>query len=340
MQFKNEEGAALVLVLLFLLIGTILVGTIITTARNHINIAVQKEGISKAFHNAESGVEYVRANIDDIVSDGIEKIDSEDLNLESDNIKFEIIKENGGNKFTSRGFYGTSSGKEFKQEITFNITYSLGNANKTFNLEADIEGDEPTANEMNSLLHSQAQILFPTFISISSEIKPNWDDWEEIRDDSEGWNGDSNLSEQIVTFNSSNNGNGNNNNKGNGNNNNNGNNDKYKITDSISVKNSIIFVDGDLEINPHIDWGNSIIITNGTLKFNGTPNSSLKNSIFFVYNKDNENNNVLHTAGQIDFEEWELELDFEELDFEKLPVDFNKENSIFLEKEVTNWRQL
>ncbi|MGM0502701.1 MAG: hypothetical protein ACQERJ_09230, partial [Bacillota bacterium] len=97
---KNEDGAALVLVLILLLVGTVLVTALATTARNHINIAVHEEGMSKAFHNAESGVEYVRANIDDIVSDGIEDIDSdddlEDLDLKSKDIKFEItIKDDG-----------------------------------------------------------------------------------------------------------------------------------------------------------------------------------------------------------------------------------------------------
>ena len=63
---KNEDGAALVLVLLLLLVGTVLVTALATTARNHINIAVHEEGMSKAFYNADSGVEYVKANIDDI----------------------------------------------------------------------------------------------------------------------------------------------------------------------------------------------------------------------------------------------------------------------------------
>lgn len=349
---KNEDGAALVLVLFLLLIGTILVGTIITTARNHINIAVHEEGMSKAFHNAESGVEFVRGNKDYILDniedednyyltfdkeaqvdkvkinkyeniDDIKTITDDDLDISNaKDLEFEITinKNNSKYQVKSKGFYNSNSDKIYKQEIKFDIVYSFGNANKTFNLEADIEGSKPTESEKDSLLNSQAQVLFPTFISIKSEIEPSLNAWNDIRydDDTEEWNGDSSLSEQIVNFSNNNN----------------------KLKNAVLIKNSIIFVDGDLEINPHIEWENSIIIIDGTLKFNGTPNSSLLNSMFFIYNKDDEDKNVLHPAGNIDFDEWNLDLDFEKLDFEKLPINFNEENSGILEKNITNWSQL
>ena len=52
---KNESGAALVIVLILLVTGSLLIGSLFVVAQSHINSAVREEGNSKAFYYADAG---------------------------------------------------------------------------------------------------------------------------------------------------------------------------------------------------------------------------------------------------------------------------------------------
>ncbi|MFW6027082.1 MAG: hypothetical protein ACOCRX_12170, partial [Candidatus Woesearchaeota archaeon] len=85
MTFKNEDGVALVMVLLLLTIGGILVPVFMNASRTHIETAKYKEATSKSFYFADSGVEFVKANINDIDFGEI----AIDKYLDINNLKFE-----------------------------------------------------------------------------------------------------------------------------------------------------------------------------------------------------------------------------------------------------------
>lgn len=144
MSLRNEDGAALVLVLLLLIVGTVLVGALLSSARNHINITVHEEAMSKAFYSADSGVEFVRANIEEIIkletidegyylnnSEEHIEIDNEEFWItfdDSEDIKFKIkVDKYDGN---SINLISTGQYNNYNQEIE--VVYSLGSGNGGF----------------------------------------------------------------------------------------------------------------------------------------------------------------------------------------------------------------
>lgn len=124
MIFNNEDGVALVIVLLLLTIGGILVPVLMNTSSTHIKTAKHKEATSKSFYAADSGVELVKANINDIDFSDInfDKIEDDNENyyeyLDSDDINDLKFEDNKDNWFGKGDF---DFGDEEVQEIQFRI---------------------------------------------------------------------------------------------------------------------------------------------------------------------------------------------------------------------------
>src|SRR6056297_345181 len=156
----NEEGAALVMVMIMLIVGSIFVTVMLRSVNTHMNVAVHEEGMSQAFYSADSGVEFVKANINKINLNSINTGDylvAEDTNndgelefsytdtkywidssiLGIDDIKFNIVVSSvsGNPSFTSEGNYTSTSGRHYSEEIKFNI--SAGSGLKSFNIQKD-----------------------------------------------------------------------------------------------------------------------------------------------------------------------------------------------------------
>ena len=133
----NEKGAALVMVMIMLVVGSIFVAVMLRSVRTHMNTAVHEENMSQAFYSAESGVEYVRANksntIDKIKENNNEDeiYNSSDLSLSEnmDKLDFSVyIEDKSEIKLKSVGKIN-----DMEKEITFNLRY--GDGYKSLNIK-------------------------------------------------------------------------------------------------------------------------------------------------------------------------------------------------------------
>ena len=341
MFYKKEEGAALVLVLVLLLVGTVLVTALASTVSNHINIAIHKEGMSKAFHYAESGVEFMRANKDDEVFKNIEngvnyyvsfdkaadeieineyenekeiEAITDDLNFNNaENIEFKItISENSNDyEVISEGIYESNSDNNYTQKITFDIISSGGSFNKTFNVKHDYNPDnDHNSNLLKKIISQSASTFYPEKMTINKDIDPDWEFWESLGKENE--NKEENKNEKIIYHDSF---------------------TTKKVTPTWI--DSIIIINGDLTVNPGSDFENSIIVVNGSITINGSPARKLTNSVFFAYGNDvKKNKPILKINGNP--KSWGTDLDFD-----KLPeVLTEKTNANKNDNEITNWNQL
>ncbi|SDL59632.1 pilus assembly PilX N-terminal domain-containing protein [Halarsenatibacter silvermanii] len=97
---NNEKGIALIMVLIMLAVVGVLAAMLLSSARTHSNIAMHEENMSKAFHSAEAGVEFVKANISDVVVAANEINDVNDgdyyLAFDGDEIVFDYINSGEG----------------------------------------------------------------------------------------------------------------------------------------------------------------------------------------------------------------------------------------------------
>jgi hypothetical protein len=325
MLIKEEKGAALVLTILFLLVGTTLLGGLFVSVRGYLNTSVHKEGISKAFHAADSGVELVKANVNESVFDSMnndeflsiyedagslkmEFVDSEklidfnkfDSNF-SDDYKFTIKVKDAANKtLVSTGKY-SSSGREYTENIQFQIQ-NVGSINKNFNIKK--EPNLPDENHYNidggGNGNGNGQ-------SIEDHIGVV--DWEEeginsfksfaakfISDDLIYINEENevefrkNKFEQTTTISSSKDGvnilsEGN-----------------LEIENHVTLRDSIIVVDGNINnsIGAQTNIINSIIIVSGYVDIKGAAsNNAWENPIFLIYGNDKgaKNNTYLNISG-------------------------------------------
>lgn len=151
MFYKKEDGMALIMVLLMLIVGSVLVSALFISVRAHIRTAVHEEAMSKAFYAADSGAEFVKANIEEIsfndISEDEEKylkidnngdinlsntkvwIDNQDLSVPGSEILFniKISKNNNKGTFISEGKYQNSK-KDYTEEIE--LVYNLPSGSK------------------------------------------------------------------------------------------------------------------------------------------------------------------------------------------------------------------
>lgn len=354
MIIKNESGAALVVILILLVTGALLIGSLFVVSQSHINSAVREEGNSKAFYYSDAGVEFVKSssnndkiNLTQISSEekylvydesesssipfkfekeiDIEEqqkfITASDLlgSAENSSLKFSIKAEKDGGiyKFNSTG-YSYINNKEFKKNITFNLRSGLGSSNKIFN----ILEKEPGNVEMKS----KASELNEDMALKSTNILPTLEYWKNLMNNAD------NLSDVIA------NNPGNGNNQGGGNNSSNGNSsesyDDIFVKSSgdvtfqgITFKNSILIIDGDLTLKPHNSFENTIVIINGDFKVNGAPNFEVDNTLFFIYNAEE-----VHIAGNPKNIK-------PEIDFSKLPIDLTEEGINPSNLRITNWNE-
>ncbi|MFW6282339.1 MAG: hypothetical protein ACOC1O_06100 [bacterium] len=332
MFFKNEDGAALVLVLLLLLVGTVLVGVLATTARNHINIAGHEEGMSKAFYNADSGVEFLKARMNNsdfdfsqideneylsVDEDGNIKfidsetwIDREDLKVEDNDIKFKIKADNSeDNLFVSEGSYIGNKGREYNQKIKFVVLYTLDSGTKNFNIQQ--KGTKEDADYYN--INGQDNGISDA-INIANWGADNFVDFSKnfLSSDFFNINDEFNLSkfgeEESYIYS----------------------NGDLKLSHT-DIENSIVVVNGKLEMGAQTNVKNSLIIVKDYIDMNGSSSAKdWENPVFYIYGENYK------SKGK---EEYYLELngtgDFDlGIDPNSLPDEIETEASI------TNWSQL
>ncbi|TDO92256.1 hypothetical protein DFR79_10669 [Halanaerobium saccharolyticum] len=325
MKHNNQDGVTLVMILVLLVVTFVLIGSLFTVVRSHINTVSREELNTKAFYNADSGVEFVRANAKNIDfttlnsnQDKYLKFDEEknlifeepeyffdgnNLDLNNSKLKFSLKAERntGVIKFTSTGNYQIN-GEEVTKNINFELESNRENFNKLFNVQANID---------DIVLKGKADDLDDLLLNLSEEIYPDWDIWQILRDKADNWseikkNGNWNTYESVIT-------------KVDG---------DLKLNNKETFVNSIIFVDGDLTIGSQTEWENSLIIINGNLKSNGFPTHGISNSVFFIYNTD-----TIHLAGNFpdDIEQG--------IDFNNLPAEFNQVKDEILIFRLNNWQQ-
>lgn len=312
MHLKNEDGAALVLVLLLLLVGTVLVGVLLTTAGNYINVAAHEEGISKAFYNADSGVEFVKVNLEKINFASFEEeqeyylefredtlevkedevwITGEDLDIDTDDIEFKIkVKKDGEFTFNSTGRYKINSGKEYTKKIKFDLNTTANM--KNFNLKKDKNKEEKDHYKEAGPGHLEDHITFNEwpdfdFLKLTKEFLDEdlfiEDDFDNSSFDHFYSDGDFNLSDikdqnNIVE------------NKNilirNGNLDISSGGKKADRSPEV-IKNSIIIVEGRLDIDAKLEIDNSIIFVKDYLSMRGASASDeWDNSMFFIYGEN------------------------------------------------------
>ena len=325
MKYNNQHGVTFVMILILLVSASVLVGSLFTIVRSHIDTVSREEANTKAFYNADSGVEFVRANVENINFNNLDAnqekylqfndekelifdkpeyfFDENNLDLNNSKLKFSLkaVRDTEIIKFTSIGKYQNNS-EEVTEKINFDLESNRENFNKVFNVQ-------PKNNDID--LKGKASDLDDTFLNMSENLFPKWDDWQDLKDNADNWSdikqsGKGNIYDGVITKTSNN----------------------LKLNDKEKFVNSIIFIDGDLTIGPQIEWENSLIIINGNLKANGFPTQGLNNSVFFTYDTD-----TIHLAGNFpdDIEKG--------IKFDNLPAEFTQIKDDILILEFKNWQQ-
>jgi len=304
MIFKKNEGVAIVLVMALLVIGGILIPVLMRATETHINVAVHKEAVSKSFYAADSGVEFVKANLDQIRKINFNSINSGDFLLVEDDdgelkfsfqddkyyidsnvlemgdIKFNIsVSSTGSNpSFISEGNYVSTSGKKYTERIKFDISVDSGL--KSFNIQ-EVEDVEDYYNESgpgNLLDHININDWgAEDFISFASLFLSNSffenddfvDDSEEIIDQyyentDKNFNNEDIDGENIIIKNGN------------------------LIIKDTNINNSIVVIDGYLDFDPPSGKiSNSIVIVKKNVTSQGTSSGDdFENNMFYIYSND------------------------------------------------------
>lgn len=315
MTKKNESGAALVIVLILLVTGSLLIGSLFVVAQSHINIAVREEGASKAFQNADAGVELVRANSSNLnfnqISSEKEKylvyknsnlefqedkifIEASDLGPDESNLRFSIKakKDNGIINFTSIGDYKLN-GENFKEKIDFEIVNNIGEVNKMFNIKADSNSTE--VEDLFNLTGNKNYDFDDLYTSTNDFF--TWEYWTKLNNN------------KII--------------KNNGN-------QKLKNT---TIEDSIYIVDGDLKLQNKTFIKNSIVVVKGDLSFTSTNVVDIDNVAFFIYKPEDKPLDRIKLAGN-GVSSWNTEINYE-----KLPQIFDENSSQTNSRKIQKWKQ-
>ena len=320
---ENEEGIALIWVLILLVVVGTLAAALLTSARTHTNIAVHEERMSQAFHSAEAGVEYVKTNINKALGrlhSGEEYIFPEDDNgyIEFGEIKFRVEKaEEADNTLISEGIYD-----DYRQRIQFELDALFFEAN-VFNIGRHYELDEDHfdlsgAPSDYELLKQQTVIVdwhgrFDSFEEFYDEMIDNEiDDFD--KKDAAYIENKSDIDDEMLIIEESVNFTGNNPNP---------------------IKDSIIVIDGHLDAHPQRHIENSVLIVKDYINFSGASASDWENPLILIYaEEDLDGDFYLELDGTGNFD-----LDFDEIS--NLPVNISKDG-IYESEDVgiKKWMQL
>ena len=306
MLWKKQDGAALVLVILMLLVGTILVNALFVTVRSHIRTVPHEEAMSKAFYSADSGVEFIKSNLNKINISAISSgdylavqdenddgeleisftgsktwIDSDDLDV--DDIKFNIrVDSTSGNpSFISEGVFESVYGKQYTERIKFDI--SAGSGYKTFNIQ-----DKGVSNHYNesgpgnltdhiniydfgadNFIDFAKLFLTGGFFDGNDFADDNSDDVDVFYENSNVDFKNQLVDAQNIIIK-------------------NGNLTMKKAT----INNSIVVIDGYLDFDPPDNYiNNSVILVKDYISSQGaSASANFDNNMFFIYSNDSNTN--------------------------------------------------
>lgn len=336
MFFNKDDGVALVLVMFLIVIGGILIPLLMKVSETHIDVAQHKEAMSKSFYAADSGVEFVKANISNIdfeESEIDEYLNINNLEFKDNNnwfgkgdfdfdgkgvqeIKFRI-KVIGKDPLVliSEGEYYSGDSK-YRKKVQFEIKNN-GNIDKNFNIQKKSNEDNQDHYKISGgkgiedsigvsdwkdggFKSSIAKFLSDELIyKDGNEFKFNKDNFDEQTNTIE------NSKEGVSILSEGN----------------------LKIGKKLTIDNSIVVVDGNIEdTGNHIIIKNSVIIVSGYVDLRGASSSEdWVNPIFLVYGNDKiKGKNVyFNISGGGNFN----------IIFDELPEEVN------IGKVITNWRQ-
>ena len=306
MNWKKQDGAALVLVILMLLVGTILINALFVTVRSHIRTVPHEEAMSKAFYSADSGVEFIKSNLNNINISAISTgdylavqdenddgeleisftdtktwIDSDNLDVSDIKFNIQVDSTSGNPSFISEGVFESVYGKQYTERIKFDI--SAGSGYKSFNIQ-----DKGISNHYNESgpgnLTDHINISnFGTnnFIDFAKLfIAGGFFDGNDFSDENEDIvdvfyeNSDVDFENQLVE------------------NQNiiikNGNLTMKKAT----INNSIVVIDGYLDFDPPNNYvSNSVILVRDYVSSQGaSASANFDNNMFFIYANDSNDN--------------------------------------------------
>ncbi|MFO7815581.1 MAG: hypothetical protein R6V14_07635 [Halanaerobiales bacterium] len=299
-DIKKQNGAALVLVILLLLVGTLLINALFITVRSYIKTMPHEEAMSKAFYSADSGVEFFKSNMSKINFNSIDNgdylvVEDSDDNgelefsftdtkywiesdiLEVDDIRFNISVDSTSGKptFVSEGNYESTNGRQYSEKIKFDI--SAGSGLKSFNIQDQ---------NKNKHFNQAGQDVLSDIVNIYDWEANNFIKFAQIFLSNSFFDGDDFADDDTVDLYYENNDvefkndiiNGENIIVKRGN---------LKMS-KTTITDSIIVVDGNLSINPSKNYiKNSVIIVKDYVNASGISSSeSFENSMFFIYSDD------------------------------------------------------
>ena len=301
-DIRKQEGAALVLVLVLLLVGTILINALFITVRSYIKTMPHEEGMSKAFYSADSGVEFVKANMNNINFNSINNGDylvAEDSNndgelefsftdnkywidssvLEVDDMRFNIkvYSASGDPSFVSEGTYESTNDKQYNEEIKFNIT--AGSGLKSFNIqEKEVDDHYNESGPGNLIDHiniydwgAEDFISFAR-IFLSNSFFDNGEFADDSKDIVDQYYENTNVNFEKENIDGKNiiikNGN-------------------LRIN-KTEINNSILVIEGNIDFDPPKNKiSNSIVIVKGNISSQGNSASAdFENNMFFIYSDE------------------------------------------------------
>lgn len=280
---KNEGYALLMALLLLVVVGT-LVGALMTAGVFNIQFRTDESTRAQAFYAAEAGIEYVK---DEIKDDDFELNDLPDewndwIEL-NDNFEFKLSREGNSNTIVSTGRYrGSSMLRRGSIEEKLAVDLSSDGLDMDgidvdipFHLDQSISfHNSPHSKELDNLIFRK--------IYGEGDIKPSWDIIQSIDKSNfiDGIKGE--VKNELIFIN-----------------------DDYHIKHNElngPIKNSVIIINGDLDIQTKVEIKDSYLFVNGDFEINGAPNSQLTRSLFFMYG-DGE----IKINGNWDEDDWNLQ---------------------------------
>ena len=279
----NEEGIALIMVLIMLTVVGVLGAMLLRTARTHTDIAVQEEGRSQAFHSAEAGVEFVRANANDALQKINNNSDGDIIYNEEfeDNINFEVmIEDKDSNTLVSKGIYNSVNEEEYSEKIQFDLLWGEGLRN--FNIRRRYENDEEhyfiAGNEKRLRkyisLRDEEGMDFEEYVTDKIGKYTSFEDFDDFQDEAVERSGydDINWNDDDIIYV-----------------------DGY-LGVGRDISDKIIVIDDYLYLGPQTDINNSIIIVRNYMHGHGNA-SEWESPLILIYGEDDDVDDYLDLRG-------------------------------------------
>lgn len=288
---EDEEGIALVMVLILLVVIGTLAAVLLRSARTHTDVAVQEEVRSQAFHSAEAGVEFVKANSREAFGkinqndEGSFIVDSNDnddnitiveendwVDFDENNIEFRIEIDKVDEEditFLSEGrddFYNETINKKIEFSMasgpSFLNTININERESEFEDHFSLQGKGSYVDQIHLTEWPDYEENFWEPYLKENAFKEEFDEYNEYLLD-EGLELEQRYYDDSLEI-------------------------ELQGTDEI-IDNSFLIVDGNIEMQTQAEFVDSIVMVKDYVVFRG--NATFDNTLLLIYGEDKYEHN-------------------------------------------------